>query len=57
MSSFAVVVVVVVVSAAVFGLTAGPTAENSGAAGEKGDEDGRRGGSAATNRVWNCPPL
>ena len=50
-SSFAdVVVVVVVVAAAVFGLTT-DCRENSGAAGDRGDEEGRRGRSAATKIV------
>ena len=52
LSVFVVVVVVVVV----FGLTA-DAGEKSGAVTDKGNEEGRSGGSSATNSVWNCPPF
>ena len=51
-------VVVVVVVVVVFAFGVAPCAgEKSGAVTESGNEEGKSGGSAATNSVWNRPPL
>ena len=58
LSVFVVSDVVVVVVVVVFAFGVAPCAgEKSGAVTESGNVEGKSGGSAATNSVWNRPPL
>ena len=58
LSVFVVSVVVVVVVVVLFAFGVAPCAgEKSGAVIDNGNDEGKRGGSAATNSVWNRPPL